>query len=365
METMVWNRITRGYRKLRARGFRLRVVLPVAAVAALAGGLLLAAYIQDLEQYWPNVFVEVGGDLIGAIIIVAILTPLIARAREGRIRERGLLDFDLFADNVAASTSVVKVLDTYSNLLDRPQTPQALTAFEDALARHTRVQILLLHPDSTAALVRAEELHLATVRREILQNVRVLAEFLDRLDPKTARRLEVRLYRAAAAMTLYRWDDRAMISFLSLGRHTSQGNQLEIDVDTSLGHFVEQHFTELWTEAVPLHDYLRLRLRLTDSTEPGHRDFDLPYVWLHDRHYLADPQVLALLARVHAAGGTVEATIVGGPDDPFHLQVVDENETMRETLTSHFQEKYGWPGQAFLFLAPGSPTGQARRPRRS
>src|SRR5690606_17506446 len=136
----------------------------------------------------------------------------------------------------------------------------------------------------------------------------------DRLEPKAARRLEIRLYRAAAATTLYRWDDRALIAFLSLGRHSSQGHQLEISVDTSVGHFVEQHFDELWSEAVALADYLRLHVRLVDAEEST-REYALPYVELDGTLYLADPQVLAHLARVHGAGGSVVARLVDRPGE--------------------------------------------------
>jgi len=359
---MLRSRLARGYRKLRASGLRARVVLPVAGVTLLAGALLYGA--RALDDFRRNVYVEVGGDLIGAIIIVAILTPLITRGREGRIRERGRIDYDQFTDNVAAATSVVRILDTYSNLFDRPQTPQALTAIERAIERHTRVQILLLHPDSTAAAVRAEETHRATIRREILRNIRVLDEFTDRLEPKAARRLEIRLYRAAAATTLYRWDDRALIAFLSLGRHSSQGHQLEISVDTSVGHFVEQHFDELWSEAVALADYLRLHVRLVDAEEST-REYALPYVELDGTLYLADPQVLAHLARVHGAGGSVVARLVDRPGE-YQPQVVDdEDEALREVLTSHFMEKYGWPGRAFLALNAISPQRKLLRSRRS
>jgi hypothetical protein len=223
------------------------------------------------------------------------------------------------------------------------------------------VQILLLHPESTAAAVRAEEIHRATIRREILRNVRVLAEFTGRLDRHVERRLEVRLYRAAASTTLYRWDDRALISFLSLGRHTSQGSQLEIDVDTSLGHFVEQHFDELWGSATTLDGYLRLHLTLTGDPDDGPRDFHLPYVQVDGLHYLADRQVLAHLARVRAGNGTVLATLAGQPDTRFQLRVVDDaDQPLREVLTGHFLEKYGWPGRAFLFLVAGQETRRTR-----
>lgn len=353
-------RLARRYRKLRSGAFRLRVVLPVGAVAALAVYLLVYARPQTI--YLHDVALEIGGDLVGAIIIVAILTPLIARAREGRIRERGRLDYDLFTDHVSATTSVVKILDTYSNLFDRPQTPQALAAIEQALGRHARVQVLLLHPDSAAAMVRAEETHRATIRQEILRNLRVLSEFQQRLDKQLARRFDVRLYTAAASITHYRWDDRAMIAFLSLGRHTSQGSQLEIDVDTSVGHFVEAHFHELWQEATPMDSYLRLRLSLTDGSTDGGREFRLPYVVLGEVTYLADPQVLAYLARLHGDGGTALATRADAPDEQYGVQVLDDSdEQLRTVLRERFMEKYGWPGQAYLWLAPTPETRRGGR----
>ena len=341
--------LVRRYRRLRASAFRPRVLLPIGGVAALAAVLLVFASPQ--VGYLHSVALEIGGDVVGAIIIVAILTPLITLAREGRVRERSRLDYDMFTDNMAGATSVVKILDTYSNLFDRPQTPQALRAFESALGRHARVRVLLLHPDSTAASVRAEETHRATIRQEILRNLTVLRGFHQRLDKRHRRRFEVRLYAAAASITLYRWDDRALISFLSLGRHTGQGSQLDIDVDTSLGHFVEQHFNELWSEAAPVRDYLRVQLRLTDGADGTPRDFSLPFVLVDDVHYLADPQVLAHLARVHAAGGTVVGRLASQPDLELHPQVVDDgDERLRGELTALFLEKYGWPGQAYFCL---------------
>jgi hypothetical protein len=318
----VRDRLARRYRALRGSAFRPRVLLPIGGVAALAVYLLVYARPQTI--YLHDVALEIGGDLVGAIIIVAILTPLIARAREGRVRERGRLDYDLFTDNVAGSTSVVKILDTYSNLFDRLQTSQALRAFEEALGRHARIQILLLHPDSTAATVRAEETHRTTIREEILRNIAVLRDFFQRLDKRHRRRFEVRLYRAAASMTLYRYDDRALIAFLSLGRHSSQGSQLEIDVDTSLGHFVEQHFNELWSEAMPVRDYLRLQLNLSEGGGDATREYSLPYVVVDEVRYLADPQVLAHLARVHASGGTVVARLADEPGREWHLRVVND-----------------------------------------
>lgn len=360
---MVRDWLVRPYRTLRGSAFRPRVLLPVAGVGGLA--VYLLSFGRHQTAYLHSVALEVGGDLVGAIIIVAILTPLIARAREGQIRERGRLDYDLFAGNVAGTTSIVKILDTYSNLFDRPQTSQALRALEVALNRHARVQVLLLHPDSTAAEVRAEDTHRTTIREEILRNIATLRDFHQRLDEKHRRRFEVRLYAAAASVTLYRWDDRALIAFLSLGRPTSQGSQLEIDVDTSLGHFVEQHFNELWSGATPVREYLRLQLHLSDGTDDPPREFSLPYVIMEETPYLADPQVLAHLARVHASGGTVVGTLASQPEQEWRLEVVDDgDEQLREELTTRFLEKYGWPGQAYCCLMAAPTRRGPRRPRR-
>lgn len=355
--------LARRYRKLRGGAFRLRVLIPIGGVAALAIGLLYAA--RGLGDYRRNVFVEIGGDLVGAIIVVAILTPLIARARQGRIRERGRLDYDLFTDYVHAATSIVKILDTHSALFDLPVTDRAMRAFQKALDRQARVQILLLHPNFTSAIVHAEEGHRATIRAEIRRNVQVLGEFAGRLPEQTAKRFEVRLYSATASARLYQWDDRALISFLNIGRHIP-GGQLETDMGTSLGQFVEQHFGQLWREAMPMRAYLRLPVRLTSSGDGTTHEFSLPYVLVEDTHYLADPQVLAHLVTEHERGGTVTAKIATRPDDDFRLHVVDHHDVpFREQLATHFQEKYGWAGQAFFSLQPiqQDQPEEVRRPR--
>lgn len=354
--------LARRYRRLRGSAFRLRVLLPVLGVAALATYML--AYASPQLGYLHSVALEVGGDLLGAIITVVILTPLIARAREGRIRERGRLDYDLFTDYVSGATSSIKILDTHSALFDRPDTTRTLDAFRRTLERQTRVQILLLHPNSTSIAVRTEEKHRDTIRAEIRRNIRALSEFAGGLPEAVRRRFEVRLYSTAASATLYRWDDRALVSFLSFGRH-NPGGHLEIDLGTSLGHFVEEHFSELWHEAMPLDAYLRLQLTLTNTADGTTREFPLPYVIMDDVCYLADPQVLAHLVTVHAVGATVTAARADRPAEQFHLQVVDHNDdALRSVLSNHFLEKYGWPGQAFLYLVSGTqPDLEARRTR--
>lgn len=355
--------LVRRLRKLRGT-FRLRVLLPIGAVAALA--VYLLAYATPQTFYLHSVSLEIGGDLVGAIIVIAILTPLLTRAREGRIRERGRLDYDVFTDHVASATSAVKVLDTHSALFDRPETQRTLAAFRRALGRQTRVQILLLHPNSTSAAVRSEETHRDTIRAEICSNIRVLSEFIGELPDVAARRFEVRLYATPASTTLYRWDDRALVSFLSFGRH-NPGGHLEIDLGTSLGHFVEEHFTELWHEAMPIEAYLRLPASVTDNSDDGTQTFSSPYVWLDGTYYLADPQMIAHLVGMRE--GAAVTTVSARPDEQFQPQVVDhQDEQLRETLTAHFMEKYGddnygWSTQAFLYLVPAQREPESRRLR--
>jgi len=55
-----------------------------------------------------------------------------------------------------------------------------------------------------------------SVQREIMCNVRWLGNFAAQLGETERARFEVRLYDASASITLYRWDDRALVSFLPI-----------------------------------------------------------------------------------------------------------------------------------------------------
>src|SRR5438552_3402307 len=92
----------------------------------LAVAVLLLAAGWGIADYRGNVAINVGADLIGAIVTIFVITPLISRIDEGRVREHPRLDYAWYADLVGGATSCVRILDTFSNLLDGPFTRRFL-----------------------------------------------------------------------------------------------------------------------------------------------------------------------------------------------------------------------------------------------
>ncbi|WP_330282179.1 hypothetical protein [Streptomyces sp. NBC_00588] len=165
----------------------------LALLAGCAGVLLWFA--TRMENYGENLALNLGTDLVGVAITVFVIGPLISRAQEGRVREHTRLDYEWFSAQVYGSTSNVKVLDTFSNLFGPQYSDRLFRGVKAATAHGARVQILLLDPDSLAAILRGRELgeQRDDIRRDILRNLRTLSQFARRLDDNSRQFLEVRL----------------------------------------------------------------------------------------------------------------------------------------------------------------------------
>jgi hypothetical protein len=175
-------------------------------MAVLAGLMAVAVLLlglgRGLNQYYQNVVINLGADLVGAIVTIFVITPIVRRASEGRVREHPRLDYAWYVDRVAGATSAVRIIDTFSNLLDGPHTAHFFRAVELALERQAVVQILLLDPDSLAARQRAHELDDPDVYREIMRNLRVLYDFRNTVLPASlGRNFSVRMYTASPSIT--------------------------------------------------------------------------------------------------------------------------------------------------------------------
>jgi hypothetical protein len=351
----------RSARKWLEQRLRPKVLVALGLIIVLAGVLLWRSF--GIPQYGENLALNLGADLIGAIVVIFVISPLITRAQHGRVREHRRLDYDWFTDQVMHATSDVRVLDTFSGLLDRPGTARFLRAVRDALARHAYVKILLIDPDSLAAAQRASELgndkH-ADVRREVMRNLKVLERFTRELDERVRSRFEVRLYSASAAVTLYRWDDRALVSFLPIGRLSGDGTQLEITTGSPLGTFVGERFDELWSHGKPLARFIALAFTLTDGRGPA-RPYNTPFVRVGDHYFVTDPQVLAELAL--SRDGGLRATLDYHPTLSYELDVLIGESDLHSSVIAHYEEKYERPGRAFVRLRPApAPAADERTP---
>jgi hypothetical protein len=331
---------------------RAQIVAVFLGVVALA--VLLLWYARRIADYDENFALNMGADIVGALLTIFLITPILRRAQGGRVREHVRLDYDWYTEQVSGATSVVKLLDTFSNILDQPVTRRFLRAVEGAIERSAYVQILLLDPDSLAVQQREHELGdqpgQADVRREILRNLRTLDAFAHALTDKQRRRFEVRLYNASAGVTLYRWDDKVLVSFLTVGRLSGQGPQLEVTVASPLGGFVEQRFEELWHFSKPMDQFMHLPVTLIEG-DGSARDLTCRFVALEGRHYVMDQHVVTEMAR--RRDGRLEAFFRSDTTVRYEPLLVDDRDAELSTLLrERYAEKYDGRGGAFVLLQP-------------
>jgi hypothetical protein len=323
----------------------------VVIAGLLAVAVLLLVLGWGIDQYRQNVMINVGADLVGAIVTIFVITPIVSRAAEGRVREHPRLDYGWYVDRVAGATSAVRIMDTYSNLLDGPHTEDFFRAVERALERQAIVQILLLDPDSFAARQRAHELDDPDVYREIMRNLRVLYKFRNTVLPVAlSRNFSVRMYTTSPSITLYRWDEKAMVSFFPVRKISSQGAQLEVTVSSPLGEFVNERFNSLWTASKDLGEFMRLPVTLADA-DVGDPPLKVEFVHLDDRFYVADSRMVAQMAR-RRPGATL-AYSHHNQQVLNELIIVDGTQPeLLATLSDRFSEKYGHSHELFISLEP-------------
>ncbi len=343
-----WRRLSRPLRQPR-RTQIIGVFLGVTAVA-----VLLIWYAHPIADYNENFALNMGADIVGALLTIFLITPILRRAQGGRVREHVRLDYDWYTEQVSGATSAVKLLDTFSNILDQPVTRRFLRALEGAIDRSAYVQILLLDPDSLAVVQRERELGdrpgQADVRREILRNLRTLDAFEHALADRHRRRFEVRLYNASAGVTLYRWDDKVLVSFLTVGRLSGQGPQLEVTVASPLGGFVEQRFEELWHFSKPMDQFMHLPVTLVEA-DGATRDLTCRFVAHEGHQYVMDQQVVTEMAR--RRDGSLQAYCRGEVAVRYEPVVVDDRDAdLTSLLRELYVEKYDGRGGAFVLLKP-------------
>jgi hypothetical protein len=318
-------------------------------VGLMAVAVLLLGLGWGIDHYRQNVMINVGADLVGAIVTIFVIAPIVNRAGEGRVREHPRLDYAWYVDRVSDATSAVRIMDTFSNLLDGPHTTRFFQAVELALERQAVVQILLLDPDSLAARQRAHELDDPDVYREIMRNLRALYDFRNTVLPVSLRRnFSVRMYAASPSITVYRWDEKALVSFFPVGKISSQGVHLEVAVGSPLGEFVNERFNSLWTVSNDLGRFMRLPVTLVDATVADPH-LEVEFVHLDGRFYVSDPRMVAHLARRRTG-----ATLVYSHYDQQvlnELTIVDDTQPeLLVTLSDQFVEKYGRSDEVFISL---------------
>ncbi len=234
-----WLRMARNRLRRRTRRLVGIAVLLVLSAVLLVWARLSAGFNRDL-------LINVGASVVIVALSYAIFDPLFEELRRSRVEEHAMFDHDEFSRHVSTASDLVAVMDTGNHMLEGSSRGRFLAALRKALHNGAKVRILLLDPDSAAASQRAEEIRPVDVGRVIIDNLRHLNDFADSLDDRTRQRFQVRIYDASPSIQIFRWDDKALISFFPIGVRASASPHLEVYLSSPLGEFVQSRFDDLW-----------------------------------------------------------------------------------------------------------------------
>jgi hypothetical protein len=316
----------------RRRQVVLSVLLAVLGVAALVGGWYVPGYGQEI-------MVNVGASLIMVALSFVVFDPIFENMRRNAVEEHRTLNHDQLVENISGSMVEVDILETWTGLLEDRHRDRFLDGLTSALRHGVEVRILLLDPESSAAEQRAEELHHTQVPLLIMDNLRHLYHLRRGLDPLVARQLHVRVYDASPSIQLYRWDDKALISFFPVGVRAYDARQIEAFMSSPLGDFVASRFEDLWNESTTrrLEDFMTLGLTVRLGTA------DLASSQAHfirlDGDCFVDGSALLDHLTDH---GARQLTLTVGQEGAFDLARLDQHDpALRATVIALFDAKYG------------------------
>ncbi|MGH8792658.1 MAG: hypothetical protein ACRDXX_08435 [Stackebrandtia sp.] len=250
------------------RRHRNRRYLGIGFAVALATSMLVAA--RASGEFAQSVLIELGAGLLLLVGASVLLANALAEFRTDMTRDHRHLDRDALIEHIRGSRREIGILETWTGLLEPAFGSRCLEALKTALQRGAQVRILLLDPDGKPTAQRTDELGgRPDVQEAIIDNLRLLRDFYDGLDEELRQRLQIRIYFTMPAVQLYRWDDKAMVSFFSPQKPTYEVSQLETFVSTSLADFVTQRFEALWDgTTMDLDEYMHSTARLRCADEP-------------------------------------------------------------------------------------------------
>lgn len=336
MSGMWW---ARGRNTLRRRR---RHVLVLAALTGGAIWMIVQSW-RSGQTFRGDLYLNIGAALIMTLLTYVVLNPLFRELQTVSIIEHPRLDRDALIERVANSREAVAILETFTSMLEGPYTNRFLAALRVALANGATVRVLLLDPDSPAVRMRAEELRRSDAAVAIMNNLFHFGRLQQQLPPASRSRLRVRLYSTAPSVQMYRWDDKAYISFFPVSGKTFDAQQIEAFVNTPLGEFVDDRFTELW-ETAPVRD-LDSCLSLQLCLRQDGRDLETceaRYVRVDGTWYIAGSDLVRNVARHGLAGLSVVLQRPEVAGQAFALGEADELEPgIYHRALQLFRAKYG------------------------
>jgi hypothetical protein len=268
---------------------RWRTLIIGGLLLAISAGMLVVAW--SVRGFTSDLLLNLGSSLVLAAVSYVIFDPIFDEARKARVQEHERFDQAGFIERMRETDRSIRILDTWTILLDGRSRNRTFSAMRVALEQGATIRVLLLDPNSAAAQQRTEELERRQidVTAQIMDNLRNLYTFREQLDrPEMRSRLKVCVYDASPSIQLYQWDGRALISFFPIGKFSFDVPQLEVDMASPWGQFVDRRFDELWDHG----DHIRTLdryWRLTVTLAHGGKRLEsvpVPYVSAGERIYI-------------------------------------------------------------------------------
>jgi hypothetical protein len=316
-----------------------------------AAGTALLTMARGAEGFSQDIMINLGASVVMVALSFIVFDPIFDDMRKNAVEEHRTLNHDQLVANVATARQVVEIMETWTGLLEERYHDRFLAAIGQALRNDVEFRILLLDPDSAAAEQRAEELHHAQVQLLIVENLRELYQLAHGLDADQLRRFQVRVYDASPSIQLYRWDDKAFISFFPVGTKAYDARQIEAFMSSPLGEFVSSRFDDLWGSASTraMDDFMNLHVTVRLDEEDLARA-ETHFVRFGPSCYV-DGSAIADHLTDHGALRLSIATLrpltVGGGDGTvtattFDMVRVERNDRPRRAeVVAAFDAKYG------------------------
>jgi hypothetical protein len=324
--------------------------LAVVFILAIGAASLIFASWQLSESpahFLSDLLLNFAAGLVITLATYVVLNPLFEELRTATITEHPRLDREALIQKISNCRDSVAILETWTDMLEEPYKERFVVAIRTALGNNATVRILLLDPDSAGTRLRTQELHeRRDVQLAILSNLRHLGSLMGDLNESVRPQLEVRTYVATPAIQMYRWDDKAYISFFPLNQSNFSAPQIEAYMTTPLGEFVQRRFDDLWDDkkTVEVHELfvLHMQPRLGDRLLEA---CDVSFVELNGIRYVTG---MNLIRQVFRHGiDNVTATF---PDSrarvsPGIVYTMDEADDLEPALYGRllemFAAKYG------------------------
>lgn len=316
---------------------RPRHIFILSAVGVVSVALLYAAYFIH-DNYVQQLLINLGAGLLATFAVIAILDPLLKQIKDAETKEHPRLNLELVTTRILHSRRWVRVLETWTALLDDGYRENFMEALLRAAQAGAVVEILLLSPSSKGAEQRALELgKVRDVERLIMRDLHILGKFMrDSASPRVRNRIAIRVYAASPSFGLYQTDDLVFLSFFPLGKPNTNEPQIESHVNTPWGLFVLDRFEELWEDptTLSLERYQKRPLIFENSSTGSATELQVEYLERGSRLFISGRPLL------RQAGATGIANCRVDMGDGKGLRRVSSPDLNRAVLDA-FQWKYG------------------------